>query len=876
MDPQTGQSVPDEDLPDQPAEANRSPASSQPESASGQEVPGEDLPQTSGMEVPDEDVPQGLESNYEEPDQQLKTVAEGAARGLLGPVAPWAETHILGVNPENITAREEANPILSKGSEAATFAGSMMLGTGEAAVFSKIGEAAANAANAGKLGSTLIKGGIEAGMFQGGDEISKAILGQGDPNDPVSSALLHTGAATLLGSGISGTIEGVGAPLLAKIGESKMGTRFSQFLSDMGSRLKFNQEYPNMVDALGSQMEDLHSAMGAVRPEVYGPSGIKAQNINLLTQDVTKDQTAQHIGDVSQMLLDAPDEIQSDPLFKRSVTNWKNQVNGQIDPITLQPTGAQPSPADVFQATDQLKREVQGLAKFGYTGSAASVVADQVSPLSGKLADTLENTSTWNKAGDFQKELNAAVSDFIPKNKNFLSQFTAKDATDPNRIISPGKINTYLNQLGKPNAEIKQQFLKDWVDSSETLQQRINGIHQSLGLQTPLSTPPTDIIRSTLGESSAGSKAADALYHLGIPKLAQSLGGTAVGGEVGYREGGVKGAVIGGMTGALAGAIAPHLQEAALIKLRQYAVPGLIRALSSGAPETAGSVLNYASSAAKGASKLSSGISALFKAGGTQAIDSYASDSDKEKIHKFVESGEMNRQVRAQAHQPAPAPSPVQYFAEGGEVKSPMTQPVPTTPAQPVLKSIGGIERAMPEHATLISAAKSRVNNYLNSVRPIQGAPKLPFDDEPKNSEKDRSYQKALDLAANPLGILNHMKAGTLTPETLKHFTSLWPEIHGHISKKLTEKITESQMKGEKPSYRVRQSMSLFLGAPLDSTLTPQAIQSIQSIYAAKASSPTPGVPPKKQSKNTSKLGEIPKDHYTQDQASAQRATAWD
>jgi hypothetical protein len=133
-----------------------------------------------------------------------------------------------------------------------------------------------------------------------------------------------------------------------------------------------------------------------------------------------------------------------------------------------------------------------------------------------------------------------------------------------------------------------------------------------------------------------------------------------------------------------------------------------------------------------------------------------------------------------------------------------------------------------------------------------------------------------LDLAAEPLGILNHIKAGTLTPEHLNHFKSLRPEVHDHISKKITQRILDAQQDDEKPTYRVRQSMSMFLGSPLDSTMTPQAIQAIQSIYTAKPPSVPPGVPPKKQTKNTSKMDKIAQDHYTEPQAAAQRSTQWD
>jgi hypothetical protein len=60
----------------------------------------------------------------------------------------------------------------------------------------------------------------------------------------------------------------------------------------------------------------------------------------------------------------------------------------------------------------------------------------------------------------------------------------------------------------------------------------------------------------------------------------------------------------------------------------------------------------------------------------------------------------------------------------------------------------------------------------------------------------------------------------------------------------------------------------MFLGTPLDSTMTPQAIQSIQAIYAPKQASQGP---PAKAKKNTSKLDEVSKSYETADQAAQAR-----
>ena len=299
-----------------------------------------------------------------------------------------------------------------------------------------------------------------------------------------------------------------------------------------------------------------------------------------------------------------------------------------------------------------------------------------------------------------------------------------------------------------------------------------------------------------------------------------------------------------------------------------------MRALGEGHPGHAYEALNYAQRVEKGAKAINDAIGNLFKKGSQQAVNAYATEKDHEALKKYIESGEQNQQIHKEKEKQsimAPKRAAPQNFAEGGEVS-----PVSNEGAEPILKEELGLAKVLPEHAMLLNMAKGRINNYLNSVRPLENGPRLAFDSEIKNTEKERSYDKAINIANQPLDILNKIKDGSITPEHVRHFTQLYPELHGHLSNKITERIMKSQMDEEKPSYRVRQGLSMFLGHPLDSTMTHQAIQSIQAIYAPKPPVGPPGVPPKKQTKNTSKMGKIAEDHYTGGQAAEKRQTAWD
>ena len=78
-------------------------------------------------------------------------------------MAPLAE-RALGVSPEAIRGRKEANPVTHGVAEAGTFLGSLLTGTGEAALVGKVGEEVA--AKFGLQGATSLLGRVGAGGHQ--------------------------------------------------------------------------------------------------------------------------------------------------------------------------------------------------------------------------------------------------------------------------------------------------------------------------------------------------------------------------------------------------------------------------------------------------------------------------------------------------------------------------------------------------------------------------------------------------------------------------------------------------------------------------------------------------------------------------------------
>jgi len=289
-------------------------------------------------------------------------------------------------------------------------------------------------------------------------------------------------------------------------------------------------------------------------------------------------------------------------------------------------------------------------------------------------------------------------------------------------------------------------------------------------------------------------------------------------------------------------------------KLDDYANDAIINALLKENTFSIPTVMRYGRTIAQGMKSTLPAIEALFKSGTSKEIVPRASDALLEAMHQNVEEGTPQLQMQDQLQKN----NGVQGFAEGGEVAEPETN---------------HFANVYPEHNVLLNQAKGRIYQYLNAIRPLPDAQKLPFDEPIKDSDKERSYKKALHLAVNPLHILNHIHRGDLTPEDMQHFTSLYPEVHRFLAKKLTDRIFDAQMNDEKPKYGKRQAMSLFLGTPLDSSMTPESIQAAQMSFASKAMrTPQPQQSKKKPSGSKASLGKSAASYFTDDQARIQRS----
>lgn len=198
---------------------------------------------------PEQFIKDAQEEQYGTPGQMAITALEGAAEGVAGPLAPLAETKILGVPEEDILSRRDTNPITHGVGQGIGLTAGLLTGTGEAALMTKAGAAAADLSGlakaagvvselgpqipsfAARVGSSAVQQAAEMAVLQGSDEVSKLILK--DPETSAQTAIANVGMASALGGAGGAFTSGVVSPLWS----ATAGPKIDQFLNTFKNHL---------------------------------------------------------------------------------------------------------------------------------------------------------------------------------------------------------------------------------------------------------------------------------------------------------------------------------------------------------------------------------------------------------------------------------------------------------------------------------------------------------------------------------------------------------------------------------------------------------------------------------------------------------------
>ncbi len=257
----------------------------------------------------------------------------------------------------------------------------------------------------------------------------------------------------------------------------------------------------------------------------------------------------------------------------------------------------------------------------------------------------------------------------------------------------------------------------------------------------------------------------------------------------------------------------------------KLAVPILMNAIKLGDTTGLSQALNYGSKAAKGMSLLHDSVGSLLQKGEQKALHFAVDERQKEKLMTELDNAPSIEQQAQDLTNDSGVNLP--QFAEGGEA-------IPQIPQQQ------GISQMYPAQHMMMTAARARVQTYLNNLKPQPPTDNCIFDKPYHDPYKEESYHKALDIAMQPLKVLEKVQKGTIQEEDIQHLRGMYPEVHDLLSQRITHALTQYQLTGEKPPFKVMQGLSMLLGVPLASAFNPQNIMAAQAVFAARSQQRAP------------------------------------
>jgi hypothetical protein len=809
---------------------------------------------------------------YGSPAEGAKAFLEGAAQtGTFG-LSTGLEKR-MGVQPEDILGREAEHPIAHGAGQAA---GLLIPGSPEAIGLEAAGKGAVElaglrgATGLSKIASSAVKGAVETSLLTSGDEVSKSLIQ--DPNQSLQTAMTNIGLSGVLGLGVSGTL-GTVNPLW----EATLGPKVNKLL-DMVQRKSagfdgvVNDEISNSLGKLGIEIPGETKALLSENPYVQEAaqtlmeggtlSASKARQGFEELQSGIKDTMLNTFGKSLDDIENLPNRSENqvgNELKTRLLKTFEDRakpITEAFDATTKEFSGV---PLDEAQKAKLIQDISDTALEKGYMASASSprakfvnqVVSDigGVKNLNGlkQLQSELGKQAFGNKIdktlydimGTFNKKfrdfedgiIDSKIADRAPEVKAGIQDARSKykqlmnDAEDLSQYIKPGSyqgINQFISKVRDmdPEAFLKKISVSNRADLLNVLKEKapelLPGLreHQANTILEKASRGSgyKDVNLKTLlkGVAEMPPELRDFTFN---PDQLQKIGslkkvidaiperfnpsGTArtldsLGKYIPNSALGILSFLSGHGTGA--SLLFSALGSGVMRESRDAVKLGLLRFLGNGQHVSASGfkgMVEYIDHIIKGQNAIVNGTRNLFKAGAVVLPEKLIpGEPQRKKLDKKLDSIQQD---------------PKQLLDVGG-----------TTTVY------------LPDHGGAIGQTVGTAVQYLQSVKPNPQR-SAPLDNKPIVSKADQAqYNRTLDIAEQPLMVLNHIKDGTLTTRDLKDLSTMYPALYPKLQSKLNDQLINAVNKKIEIPYKTKLSLSLFMGQPLDSTMTPHGIQSSQ------------------------------------------------
>lgn len=900
-----------------------------------------------GQQTASEPAPPGLDEltknelkDQGDPLSGVMAGAEGMANSLTGGISGALEGNLYPGAKQDILNRREQHPVATTVGNLAGLGVGATTGTAEAAVLNKAGDVAASIIPGtnflSKIGSAAVRGAVEAGLYQSGDENLKRVLN--DPNYSVQNALANVEGAALFGGILSGGLGVAGQGLKAvasskttgvlkavasKLGgiESQGATPVSDALGTMGieaspeanAALSDSLSMQNMArgvmdsdsssakafngkitDFKGQINDALLQSLGKEPGEAM-PEISKYERGKEIGNSLAKEYDAKISGPVSKynqleskyMGVDLPQDTttatsapDSNPYMPAKTTT--STVPGSTSKIVDQLSqlahtegwAASPS-SDIMREVNRTIKELPLQKTLSDLDNYSKAISDntkstlpfgQQTPLS-RAGQMIRKIVEDEKSNVIESKLGTDAPGTLEMYKDAKAQYSnvaqIRNQIDAS-LHARGSISGYgkairamaqtdgesvLNRLsGKGDASLLQTLQQHFPETANLVKQyhidtALEGAARKAGPDEAFSAPhlihnitkmSPEVQQFALPEGAAGKMEAGSTLLNQLKTLSKSFDKNA--GGVGHALTKLPGSTLGLVTGLMSHnpalgiltVLGKHAGSEASDALRV----GLLKWLSTDAPvsgEGFNSMVDMLHNSIKGDAMATKAATNVFRAGADVLPSSkMASDEKRVKFQKILDKLRDN-----------PAP----LFNDNND----------------------HLGHYMPDHQVAMGQTMGSVMSYLNSIRPgIQKAGPLDSEIQPSSFQK-ADYNKALDIANQPLSVLPKIKAGTITPQDIRHLSAMYPALYKSLASKLTDQMAEHLSKDEPVPYKTRMSLSMFLAQPLDSTMSPYSIVAAQPLPPQEQ--PQGGAPGNKPKHSMNSLNKLPSQYQTPSQS---------
>lgn len=146
-------------------------------------------------------------------------------------------------------------------------------------------------------------------------------------------------------------------------------------------------------------------------------------------------------------------------------------------------------------------------------------------------------------------------------------------------------------------------------------------------------------------------------------------------------------------------------------------------------------------------------------------------------------------------------------------------------------KNTQSIQDVAPNIAASMQGSAARAAGFLATKIP-KGLIEGPFTEKYKPSPMEiAKFNRYREIVENPLRIMEQVKGHTLTPEALETIQTVYPQLYDEMKKQLMEQASDALAKKKPVPYSTKQTLTVFMGEPMDPTLTFQHIMANQMVF---------------------------------------------